>query len=638
MTNNRCIPFFIIILVLVAGGTIRADDQNEKTPPKSIKALFPNAGDISAALRGRWKVHFQPANNDLPTNVLGMAMTLALPGAANDVVDEWIKRNEENRDQYKAAMNSPGNDQERLKKLIENSDDAIKTLRAKRAARGSWERFVQTVMNEPKKAFIVEIWYEENMKPLEPASLRADLVSGGNQKIAFKEQAFQVLDIGERSAYGIAALTYTKTGKIRSYSHRSYADVGNYRIQVKGYFKSRSTLDPDLIALLKMTTARVMGLERFRIETPDGKPVVAHPKNACELVLAVRGFDGKPRAGIPVTLTLAEPDFPFIGGKLAEAGADGSLSGQTDDNGRLQFRYIPPHVDKTRFPFLSEVRHQKRVAISDYIGVTVPDGPGSARVPLDWPHPKIAQFSGADGTDAGLWTKPSRPVRVRVLDEDSSAFTFQVSGVGDFRLPEPKSPIFAGSAEWPGEAEFSFLYRPPQMGLDVTKLPDLQAKILEANFNFALSYVDSILRIPGMDKFVSKGGMTAVDVSKKAIESLKTAHATYEMAGKAGGETEPFDRQKAADYLKETTALLNDVVGLVDSFVSEGGFDPGVEAGKLVLANLNATYDVHKENWKIATSYEDLVLMPVRLTVTDPEGHSTVLMRKFGIKVNKEQK
>ena len=108
------------------------------------------------------------------------------------------------------------------------------------------------------------------------------------------------------------------------------------------------------------------------------------------------------------------------------------------------------------------------------------------------------------------------------------------------------------------------------------------------------------------------------------------------MAVKTGEDIEPLDRQKTADYLKETTALLNDVVGMVDSLVSEGGFNPGAEAGKLVLANLNAAYDYHQENWKIATSYEDVVMMPVRLAVTDPEGHSTVLMRKFGIKVNKE--
>lgn len=565
-----------------------------------------------------------------------MAMTLALPGAANDVVDEWIEQNEENLKRYKKAMGSPNNNPEMLKKLVENSENAIKTLRAKRAARGSWERFVQTVMNEPKKSFILEILYQENMKPLEPAELRSDLVAGGSQKISFKEQAFETLDVGDRSAYGITALTEVKTGKIHSYAHKSYADTGNYRILVHGYFKSLGAPDQDLKAILKMAAARVMGVERFRIETTDGKPVVAHPKNACELTLEVLGFDGKPLAAVPVSLVLSEPDFPFTGGKLEAAGSDGSLAGQTDDNGRLRFRYIPPQVDKTRFPFLSEVRHQAREKISDYIGVTLPDGPGSARIPLDWPHPKIAQFAGADGADAGLWTKPGSPVRVRVQDEDSSSFTFQVKGVGDFRLPEPKSPIFSGSAEWPGGPDFAFLYRPPQMGLDVTQLPDLQAKILEANFQFALSYVDSILKIPGMDKLVSKSGVNAVDYIKKGIDSLKNAHLVYEMAVKTGEDIEPLDRQKTADYLKETTALLNDVVGMVDSLVSEGGFNPGAEAGKLVLANLNAAYDYHQENWKIATSYEDVVMMPVRLAVTDPEGHSTVLMRKFGIKVNKE--
>jgi hypothetical protein len=634
MTRRQCV-LFIISLVLITCRTVYAGEQNDKTPPKSMKALFPN--DISAALRGRWRIHFQPANKRLPGNVTGLSMTLAIPGKANDVVDQWIKRNQESIARYKKAGNRDTN-RERFEKAIKNSESAIKELRARRAKRSPWGRFVQTVLNEPKKVFTIEIWYEKDMKPLQTGALRAALVAGGNAKIAFKEQAFQVLSIGDRSAYGITALTYVKSGKIRSYSHRSYVDVGNYRIQVKGYFKSRGSLDPDVKVLLGMTAARVMGIERFRIETTDGKPVVAHPKNACQLVLVARGFDGKPLAESPVTLVPAEPDFPFIGGKIKGVDAKGTFKGQTDANGRLPFQYIPPQVDKKRYPFLTEVRHQKRVAIFDYFGVTVPDGPGVVRVALDWPHPSIARFSGANGADAGLWTKPSNPMRVKILDADSGKFTFSVSGVGDFRLIEPKSAILADSASWPGKAEFLFLYRPPKMGLDVTKLPDLKAKILEANFKFALSYVDSVLKIPGMDKLVSKGGMTAVDIGTKTIESLKTAHATYELAGKAGGDSEPFDDQKAADYLKETTALLNDMVGLVDAFVGDGGFNPGVEAGKFVLANLNAVHDVHKQNWKVATSYEDLVLLPMRLTVTDAEGHSTVLMRKFGIKVNKELK
>ena len=176
------------------------------------------------------------------------------------------------------------------------------------------------------------------------------------------------------------------------------------------------------------------------------------------------------------------------------------------------------------------------------------------------------------------------------------------------------------------------------MGLDVTNLPDLQAKLLEANFKFALSYVDKLLKIPGMDKVVSKTGVSAVDISKKAIDSLKAAHATYESSGKAGADTAPLDRRTVGNYLKDTTALLNDVVGLVDSFTGDGKFNPGIEAGKLVLANLNALHDVHKQNWKIATSYEDIVMMPVRLAVTDSEGHTTVLMRQFGIKLNREMK
>ncbi len=119
---------------------------------------------------------------------------------------------------------------------------------------------------------------------------------------------------------------------------------------------------------------------------------------------------------------------------------------------------------------------------------------------------------------------------------------------------------------------------------------------------------------------------------------MKTAHATYTQSLKAGGDIQSFDDQKAAEYLQESTALMNDIVGLVDSFVSKGGFNPGTETGKLVLANLNAINDVHKQNWKIATSYEDIVMMPIRFTVTDSEGHTTVLRRKFGIKVNKELK
>jgi hypothetical protein len=611
--------------------------QDQNAPPGSMTALFPGAGEISAGLPGRWRTHFEPAKEGLPEGTLGMTLALVIPSNAGDVVDQWIRANEESVARYKKATPVDG-DAERIEKVIKNNEDSIKELREQRAGRDSWGRFVQIEMNEPKKAFTVTVWYSEELPPLEPGELRASLVDGGNRKIALGEQAFEILSLGERSAYGITVMTYVKSGKVRSFAHHAYVDVGRYRIEVDGYFKKRGALDQDVRTLLAMTASRVMGIERFRIEKPDGKPLVAHPKNACELILVAQGFDGKPLSQAPLTLTSGESDFPFIEGEIEGADADGNLSGETDENGRLPFRYIPPRVDIERYPFLTERPHQKREEVSGYFGVTVPDGAGSAQVALAWPHPKITRFSGVNGIDSGLWTKPSQPGRVHVVDLDSTTFTYEVSGVGEFRLKEANSSILIGSAEWPGASEFEFLYRPPQMGLDVTNLPDLQAKLLEANFKFALSYVDKLLKIPGMDKIVSKEGLTAVEVSKQAIDSLKAAHSTYELSGKAGADTAPLDRRTVGGHLKDTTALLNDMVGLVDSFVGDGGFNPGVEAGKLVLANLNALHDVHQQNWKVATSYEDLVMMPMRLAVTDSEGHTTVLMRQFGIKLNRELK
>ncbi len=255
-----------------------------------------------------------------------------------------------------------------------------------------------------------------------------------------------------------------------------------------------------------MTLAKIMGIELFKVSTMDGKPVVAHPKNECDLILTAKGFEGKPMSNVELKINIGTTDFPFTSGKIIGAADNGTFTGKTDANGCLTFHYEPPEVDKARYPFLSEVRHQKRPPIAAYFGIVGQKTAGAAKVDLDWPHPKITKFSGADGTDAGLWTKPSHPVQVRIEDIDSTQFTYTVKGVGDFRLVSAKSPILNAEAEWSRPAELNFLYRPPKMGLNVTALPNLKAQIMEANLKFALSYVDSLLKIPGMDKVISKGG------------------------------------------------------------------------------------------------------------------------------------
>ena len=81
---------------------------------------------------------------------------------------------------------------------------------------------------------------------------------------------------------------------------------------------------------------------------------------------------------------------------------------------------------------------------------------------------------------------------------------------------------------------------------------------------------------------------------------------------------------------------MNDIVSTVDSFTG-GKPNPTLDAGKWILANLNAIEQVHGKNWKIATSYEDIVFLPMHVEITDPEGHTTVVLRKVGVKFPQSQ-
>ncbi len=207
--------------------------------------------------------------------------------------------------------------------------------------------------------------------------------------------------------------------------------------------------------------------------------------------------------------------------------------------------------------------------------------------------------------------------------------------VGKLRLNRKQSKITDSKATWNGEKRLEFKYCPPKMGLDLTDLPDLRNELIKANLKFAAGYVDLLAKAPGINKLISGKGLTAIDVGKQTIDVAKAGYSYFDYTEKVLA-TETLGDQELAALCKDTTALLNDLVGVADSF-GGGKMNPAVEIGKWVLTNLNVIEQAHGKNFKIATSYDEIIFLPMRVEVTDPEGHTAVIMRKVGVKFPKAQ-
>ncbi len=211
LSTQKVLTVTIWILCLGLGRyeSVIAEPNTKSTTSTSLTNLFPTSGEVSAALHANWRTHLQPARK-MPEGYSYSSLTLAIPGKADDIVDEWIKRIEKNIKGYKLSLKSKGNDPVLLNRLIENNQKTIDKLNAERATRDSWSQFAQTIMNEPKKSFTIEILHKKDLPKIDPKDFRRDLCAGGSDDIALKEHAFQTLNMEDNSAYGIITFNNMK--------------------------------------------------------------------------------------------------------------------------------------------------------------------------------------------------------------------------------------------------------------------------------------------------------------------------------------------------------------------------------------------------------------------------------------------
>ncbi|BAI80271.1 hypothetical protein DEFDS_0793 [Deferribacter desulfuricans SSM1] len=60
-----------------------------------------------------------------------------------------------------------------------------------------------------------------------------------------------------------------------------------------------------------------------------------------------------------------------------------------------------------------------------------------------------------------------------------------------------------------------------------------------------------------------------------------------------------------------------------------------VELAKALWANAKTTYEIFNQYKQIAESYQDIIFVPVAISVTDESGYGTSVIRKVGVKINK---
>lgn len=624
------------VLILADWGVVTAQTPSTVAPPKDLSFAFPGES-VTRAVTGEQWVHFVKKCTRLKKlEGLRQLGYYYLDSKSSDTVGEGIKSANALLLEYRRSLarmkpDDPGRPE--AKSTIRDLQAKIKRLKQTQSNLTPRKRFINRYFARAKLHVNLLIQWTASDATLDQIKTKA---------VAFHDNAYthyQVADskklkLGDEGRYDVIALVSPQTGKVMDRCHWAYFRIGHYWVQVITVSDSPKPRG-DLMALLRLTANLLGQTPLFEVKAPK-EGIAAHPKNVTDLKLTARGPDGQPLANKDLTIRLLEPVSPLTGGALKGAGADGNLRLHSDDKGMAAFTYVPPDIDRRVLPKFMDVERGKRQTILQYMSVKSDSESGVVEIPLLWPFPRVVSFGTGSGVDAGYWGK--HPAKLVVADPDSETFTYQVTAVGQLRLAEKLSQISKTHATWTGNNTLQFLYCPPKMGLDLSNLPDLRREMLVANLKFAAEYIDSVTAAPGIKQWVSQTGKTAIDISKNTIGAAKTTYSYAKYTDGILNDNGPVDSKKMGTFIKDTTALLNDVVSTAESVLpGSGKMNVTVELGKWALANLNAIEGVHNQNWKIATSYDDIVFLPIHVEITDPEGHTTVILRKIGVKFPKAQ-
>ncbi len=352
---------------------------------------------------------------------------------------------------------------------------------------------------------------------------------------------------------------------------------------------------------------------------------------------------GRPYAAKKISVSFAPGPFRKDG-EAVDYVTHGSLFLRvltTDAEGTVTLAIPAPVVVRSKlnnvldsYPFFPVEGRLLIEAVTDEASCTAP-------LLLESPFPRIERFTVTGNIDAGTWQMT--PSRVVVSDPDSRSFKIRVRGAGRFKTKG--GPIYPGGL-WESITgnEFRFYYRPPQVGFDLNDQPDLWMSLLETNMKVAASFLATTLEGWALPKAIEAGGGAKggkalsekiLAVGKPAISELDYYNSTMDTAEALGGSDSAYDKGLATlDWVIGGTGIVSDIL-------QKGG--PAtlaealtLEAMKAVYENAKTTYAIYKKYQDINNAYQDVIFIPLALTVEDPDGHRTHAMRACSVRIWKK--
>ncbi len=277
-------------------------------------------------------------------------------------------------------------------------------------------------------------------------------------------------------------------------------------------------------------------------------------------------------------------------------------------------------------------------------------------ISLSWesPYPIITKFLIPGGMMAQHWQ--SSPSKLYIKDNDSNeSFNVDIIGKGRFRVKGgivSKNYIQFSDVK---EVPIVFYYASPPLGLDLNTQPDLKKALWDVTLkevlvNLGIFGLESLSRVESSSKlieFFQKNRFKIGFKSKKKAAILQGVKDATPSVLKTGADTvglfttfeTEYDTKKAKMYDVAVGGVLT-ALDFISIYTSYKGLEILVPQEALALEVAKAVYSYGKvfiaaydRYGKIASSYEDIVLVPIFVRVTDKDGYQAVLLRSCAVRI-----
>lgn len=292
---------------------------------------------------------------------------------------------------------------------------------------------------------------------------------------------------------------------------------------------------------------------------------------------------------------------------------------------------VPPYVEQSvLFPVTGSVvvqdRKTARTTNADYT--------------IESPLPKIGKFRVPGNVDEEHWQ--ITPSTLTIEDPDSNSFTVIVEAVGGLRVlrgPSGRNRLVIENAG----KEIAFHYQPPKIGYDLQNQPDLAKELFDATIKTAVGLTTAALENYSLKRFgkmVPAGGEWEkvpgnIDAAfvhvKNATAALDRATDTTNLLTDADG------RSPGDTVLQSYEAAL----GFMETVFDILGKDASMKWGHIVVAKAvfeysKVFYSAYYKYQEILSTYQDVMYLPITVTVIDEAGHEVSAIQQCAVKVWKK--